>query len=620
MDNEILQDFLVEAREIIDDLSESLITLENNPEDIELLNAIFRGFHTIKGGAGFLDLTALVDTCHCCENLLDSLRNGTITLNAHIMDAILAGFDNIQRMFGELENGKPLTPTDSKIIKQIEKANTDSPLEEVSQPEIAAEEPEASLLEQALSSDSEDISEEEFEALLKELHGSDFGSSAEDTQSSTEAPAEVIESTPTEEQPEKDIEPPAPRSKPKAKATSSQNNVTKAEPTVRVDTQRLDDIMNMVGELVLIRNRLLLLGSNQQETSQESSEQLTQTVANLDLVVGDLQNAVVKTRMQPIKKVFGRFPRLVRDLAKSLDKDISLSMVGEDTELDKNLVEALADPLIHMVRNSVDHGVELPNVRLSSGKDAQGNITLRASQEGDHILLEIQDDGAGMDADKLKQLAIERGIIDEEQASRMTEEEAFDLIFAAGFSTKSEISDISGRGVGMDVVKTSITQLNGSIRITSTRGEGTLVTIKVPLTLAIQPTMMLKSKDQVFAFPLSCISEIYQLDVNKMNCVGRHLTTTVRGKTVPLIYLDKWIDQLPQNEIINKGHVVLVHVGSTEVAIVVDDVIGQEEVVIKPLGAFLKQNHGIAGATITSDGGIALIVDITELLNKYVGK
>lgn len=620
MDNEILQDFLVEAREIIDDLSESLITLENNPEDVELLNAIFRGFHTIKGGAGFLDLTALVDTCHCCENLLDSLRNGAITLNSPIMDAILAGFDNIQRMFGELEDGVELTPTDPNIIEQIEQANENKPLDDISAIETEVDEPEVSLLEQALNSDSEDISEEEFEALLKELHGSDFGASSEGVQPTPKAPTEEVTPTPASAQSSADKEPPKPKSDAKPNSAQNANSVAKAEPTVRVDTQRLDDIMNMVGELVLIRNRLLLLGSNQQETSQESSEQLTQTVANLDLVVGDLQNAVVKTRMQPIKKVFGRFPRLVRDLAKNLKKDVSLSMVGEDTELDKNLVEALADPLIHMVRNSVDHGVELPHVRVESGKDAQGTIILKASQEGDHILLEIQDDGAGMDADKLKQLAIDRGIIDDEQASRMTEEEAFDLIFAAGFSTKSEISDISGRGVGMDVVKTSITQLNGSIRITSTRGEGTLVTIKVPLTLAIQPTMMLKSKEQVFAFPLSCISEIYQLDVNKMNCVGRHLTTTVRGKTVPLIYLDKWIDQLPQNEIVNKGHVVLVHVGSTEVAIVVDDVIGQEEVVIKPLGAFLKQNHGIAGATITSDGGIALIVDITELLNKYVGK
>ncbi len=613
MDNEILQDFLIEAREIIDDLSESLITLENNPEDKELLNAIFRGFHTIKGGAGFLDLTALVDTCHCSENLLDSLRNGDIVLSSIIMDAILAGFDNIQRMFGELENGQEIIPTEPEIIEQIKAAN-DGTLPETGESLVAPEDnspQEGSLLEQALNSDSEDISEAEFEALLKELHGSDFGSG---DPSSVEQPAPAVQ----KEAPKQSPKPAA--NNPTKSSDKQPSGMTKAEPTVRVDTQRLDDIMNMVGELVLIRNRLILLGSTKQESTQESTEQLAQTVANLDLVVGDLQNAVVKTRMQPIKKVFGRFPRLVRDLAKSLSKDVNLHMVGEDTELDKNLVEALADPLIHMVRNSVDHGVELPSVRASNGKPEQGSITLRASQEGDHILLEIEDDGAGMDANKLKELAIERGVIDEEQASRMSDEEAFDLIFAAGFSTKSEISDISGRGVGMDVVKTSITQLNGSIRIKSSRGEGTLVTIKVPLTLAIQPTMMLKSKEQVFAFPLSCISEIYQLDVTKMNCVGRHLTTTVRGKTVPLIYLDKWIDQLPQNEIVDKGHVVLVHVGSTEVAIVVDDVIGQEEVVIKPLGAFLKNNNGIAGATITSDGGIALIVDITELLNKYSGK
>lgn len=609
MDNDILQDFLIEAREIIDDLSEKLITLENDPTDNELLNAIFRGFHTIKGGAGFLELTALVDTCHCCENLFDDLRNGKLSLNESIMDTILNGYDNIQRMFNQLESGEPVTPTEQSILDRIENArNSDGSPEEIEPPKKTA-------LEMAESSDSDEITEAEFDALLAELHGGkpSFISEPEGENEAAKAEKKPAKTSgPIQQTKAKQ----APKSS-DAKASASKPN---AETTVRVDTRRLDNIMNMVGELVLVRNRLLSLGNSKDNSD---SEELSQMLANLDLVTGDLQNSVVKTRMQPIKKVFGRFPRLVRDLAKNLNKDIVLDMIGEDTELDKNLVEALADPLIHMVRNSVDHGVEMPSERAAQGKPSQGRITLKASQEGDHILLAIQDDGAGMDAGKLKELAIERGVIDQEQADRMSDEDAFNIIFMPGFSTKTEISDISGRGVGMDVVKTSIAQLNGSIKIESSKGNGTLVIIKVPLTLAIQPTMMISSKDQVFALPLSRISEIYKLDVSRMNCVGSHLTTTVRGKTVPLIYLDRWFDNLPQDEIEDKGTVVLVHVGTTEFAIVVDSVIGQEEVVIKPLGAFLKKNNanGMAGATITSDGGIALIIDITSLLNQYgVGK
>ncbi|WP_210499038.1 chemotaxis protein CheA [Vibrio crassostreae] len=611
LDNDILQDFLIETREIIEELQEQLIALESTPNDSDLLNAIFRGFHTIKGGAGFLDLSALVETCHICENAFDNLRNGKIEVTSGLMDSILKGFDNIARMFGELEKREDVMPCDPTILSEIEAASLGEsapPAAPVAEPKAetatVAETKPQSALEAAQNNGSDEITEEEFEALLKELHGDNIGGDKVDSAPAPIAPAPKAEAA----------------TKPKASAPAK-TKANATESTVRVDTKRLDEIMNMVGELVLVRNRLLSLGGDKDNVE---SEQLEQMLGNLDLVTGDLQNAVVKTRMQPIKKVFGRFPRLIRDLAKSLGKDIRLDMIGEDTELDKNLVEALADPLIHMVRNSVDHGVEMPEERIASGKDAQGTVTLKASQEGDHILLAIQDDGAGMDPEKLKELAIERGVIDSEQAERMTDGEAFNIIFMPGFSTKTEISDISGRGVGMDVVKTSITQLNGSITIESMKGEGTLVVIKVPLTLAIQPTMMIGSKGQTFALPLSCISEIYKLDVSKTNCIGGQLTTTVRGKTVPLIYLDKWIDNLPQNEISDAdsdGTVVLVHVGTSEFAIVVDSVIGQEEVVIKPLGAFLKNNNGVAGATITSDGGIALIVDITSLLNKYgVGK
>ena len=384
-----------------------------------------------------------------------------------------------------------------------------------------------------------------------------------------------------------------------------------AETTVRVDTKRLDQIMNMVGELVLVRNRLLSLGIN------NADESMTKAIANLDVVTGDLQGAVMKTRMQPIKKVFGRFPRVVRDLARTLKKEITLKLEGEETDLDKNLVEALADPLVHLVRNSVDHGIEMPDDREAAGKPRMGTVKLSASQEGDHILLTIDDDGKGMDPEKLKEIAISRGVLDADSAARMSDVEAFNLIFAPGFSTKVEISDISGRGVGMDVVKTKINQLNGSVSINSELGKGTVLEIKVPLTLAILPTLMIVVGEQTFALPLGSVNEIINMDISKTNTVDGQLTMIVRSKAIPLFYLGDWLNKMPSNSDRALGHVVVVQIGTQQVGFVVDSLIGQEEVVIKPLDALLQGTAGMAGATITSDGGIALILDIPSLLKRY---
>ena len=371
--------------------------------------------------------------------------------------------------------------------------------------------------------------------------------------------------------------------------------------------------MNMVGELVLVRNRLVSL-----ETTTEN-EEMSRAIANLAIVTGDLQGSVMKTRMQPIKKVFGKFPRVVRDLARQLGKDIRLELVGEDTDLDKNLVEALADPLVHLVRNSVDHGIEMPDIRMQSGKEKQGHVLLSASQEGDHILLVIEDDGAGMDANKLKDIAMNKGILDQEGADRMSDTEAYSLIFAPGFSTKVEISDISGRGVGMDVVKTSITKLNGTISIDSSMGKGTRLEIKVPLTLAILPTLMVVVEEQTFALPLTNVNEIFHLDLAKTNVVNGQLTIVIRDKAIPLFYLRDWL--APKSTANERGqgvgHVVIVQLGVQQVAFVVDALLGQEEVVIKALDKLLSGTPGMAGATITSDGGIALILDLPSLLKHY---
>lgn len=719
VDEEILQDFLIEAGEILELLQEQLVTLENNPDDTDLLNAIFRGFHTVKGGAGFLSLTPMVDVCHEAENTFDLLRTGKRQVSANLMDVILQAVDAINSMFAETQAGQPQSPADSNLLAQLKTLSAGQLLpselvdtqasaatvesvtvvEEPTVEEVVVEaaapqagdmtaggsiddinDAEFEALLDALhgsgngpgvdapagnvdaAQSSDDITDDEFESLLDELHGSgqfkapdvpaaeeathvvdsdeitddEFERLLDELHGSGTAPAAVEKpapavTTPAAQAPvvqaittsqQKAVTAPVAKTEVKAEAKpvvkaapkAAGSNMPQAETTVRVDTSRLDQIMNMVGELVLVRNRLLSLGISRDD------EEMSKALANLDLVTADLQGAVMKTRMQPIKKVFGRFPRVVRDLARSLNKEIDLVMVGEDTDLDKNLVEALADPLVHLVRNSVDHGIEMPDDREANGKARSGTITLSASQEGDHILLKIEDDGAGMDPERLKNIAIDRGVLDEDAAARMTDEEAYNLIFAPGFSTKVEISDISGRGVGMDVVKTRITQLNGTIFIDSLKGKGTRLEIKVPLTLAIMPTLMVEVAEQVFALPLSSVNEIFHLDLTKTNVVDGQLTVIVRDKAVPLFYLESWLTRTQTGAIHGDrqhGHVVIVQLGTMQIGFVVDSLIGQEEVVIKPLGTLLHGTPGMAGATITSDGGIALILDVPGLLKHY---
>jgi len=716
LDEDILQDFLVEAGEILELLSEQLVELENNPDDKDLLNAIFRGFHTVKGGAGFLALTELVDTCHGAENVFDILRNGQRSVTSGLMDTMLQALDTVNVQFQAVQDQEPLVPADQTLLDELhrlckpqsadEAAPVEAPAPVIAEPVFEA--PAEPIVESASISASsvDDISEDEFERLLDELHGkggSPTASSVPTPPPAPVAPQPVAESGDiTDDEFEKLLDelhgagksptavgsPPPPPSAPSSAPVSAMSEgddlmsdeefeklldqlhgsgngptieeldaATKpaaakpiapvpapqaapkpqpsapvavkeapakaevkapakkqqADATVRVDTSTLDTIMNMVGELVLVRNRLVSLGLN------SNDEEMAKAVSNLDVVTADLQGAVMKTRMQPIKKVFGRFPRVVRDLARSLKKDIVLEMRGEETDLDKNLVEALADPLIHLVRNSVDHGIEMPEARIAAGKSQTGKVILSASQEGDHIELAIVDDGGGMDPDKLRAIAVKRGLMDEDAASRLSNKECFNLIFAPGFSSKEQISDISGRGVGMDVVKTAINTLNGSIDIDSEMGQGTKITIKVPLTLAILPTLMVGVAGHPFALPLASVNEIFHLDLSRTNVVDGQLTIIVRDKSIPLFYLQNWL--APKAGIVElrkgHGHVVIVQLGSQRVGFVVDTLIGQEEVVIKPLDKLLQGTPGMAGATITSDGHIALILDVPDLLKQY---
>lgn len=790
-DEEILQDFLVEAGEIIELLSEQLVELENRPDDMDLLNAIFRGFHTVKGGAGFLQLDTLVDLCHAAENVFDMLRNAKLSVNAELMDVVLQALDSVVAMFAQVNareypeaadpqlmqalhniiegksgaaaaeaappapepepapeppvpepaveqaapkpggsqdeagditdeefelfldaidddggkekpEAKPAGGDDGFIDLDADEGGSGSDSDEITEDEFEAlldqlhgqggapgksqdtepdAAPAAAASEPSTSGDGELISEDEFENLLDELHGKGKGPTS--TDSAPAAPAEAAKSggdgdlitddefenlldelhgkgkgpttggdsaasppaaaepaptpAPVAKAPEpekpaaapqpapapkpaaapKPAEAPAPAAKAPAaaakKPAAQSKDAVPAETTVRVDTKRLDDIMNMVGELVLVRNRLVRLGLK------STDEAMSKAVANLDVVTGDLQTAVMKTRMQPIKKVFGRFPRVVRDLARNLKKEINLELQGEETDLDKNLVEALADPLVHLVRNSVDHGIEPPDDREQAGKPRSGKVVLSAEQEGDHIVLSITDDGGGMDASVLRRKAIEKGLMDEEAADRLSDHEAFNLIFHPGFSTKDQISDVSGRGVGMDVVKTKISQLNGTIDVQSEKGVGTKIAIKVPLTLAIMPTLMVMLGDQAFALPLVSVNEIFHLDLSKTNVVDGQEVVVVRERPLPLFHLKRWLIRGAQTED-TEAHVVIVSVGTQKMGFVVDQLIGQEEVVIKPLGKMLHGTPGMAGATITGDGRIALILDVPSMLKAYASR
>ncbi|URM27541.1 chemotaxis protein CheA [Pseudomonas frederiksbergensis] len=740
-DEEILQDFLVEAGEILEQLSEQLVELESRPDDADLLNAIFRGFHTVKGGAGFLQLNELVECCHIAENVFDILRKGERRVDSELMDVVLEALDAVNSMFSEVRERSPITAATPELLAALARlaepqtADEAAPVAEAVQAPAAESEsgditdnefeqlldslnavkaqaeapvvvppPAAdvatsdeitdaefeSLLDQLhgkgqfaadavvaapttpaapkAAGDSSDITDDEFEALLDQLHGKgNFAVDAlESAIASAPAPAAptakaagddlisdhefeslldelhgkgkftevgtgAVVSAPVAKAPAPAAKPVAKAPEPKvesakpaaaaapapARAPSApppEKPASEAETTVRVDTARLDEIMNMVGELVLVRNRLVRLGLN------SGDEAMSKAVSNLDVVTADLQTAVMKTRMQPIKKVFGRFPRLVRDLARQLKKEINLELVGEETDLDKNLVEALADPLVHLVRNSVDHGIEEPADREAMGKPRSGKVILSAEQEGDHILLSISDDGKGMDADVLRGIAVKKGLMDKDAADRLSESDCFNLIFAPGFSTKTEISDVSGRGVGMDVVKTKIAQLNGTINIYSTKGKGSKIVIKVPLTLAIMPTLMVMLGNQAFAFPLVNVNEIFHLDLSRTNVVDGQEVVIVRDKALPLFYLKRWLVSSAAHEEQREGHVVILSVGTQRIGFVVDQLVGQEEVVIKPLGKMLQGTPGMSGATITGDGRIALILDVPSMLKRYAAR
>jgi len=610
---DLLQDFLQEANDLLSDVDNKLVDLEKMPDDRALLNDIFRGFHTVKGGAGFLNATELVTLCHLTENLFDRLRVGEIELTAELMDIIMDATKGVREMFGELGQMVQPQPADPAVIAALKGvlSGNAAPVAPSAAAPAAVPEPPAA----AKSAPGEP----DWNLLHAAVTGSESAAPAPQSEVITKAETAIAEAV---------IEPAAvvPQS---AAATSpfgrrgtdrpggSPAPARRAEErgrenTIRVDTSRLDQVLNLSGEIGLTKNRLTSLRADilAGKSDAETLHALDQAVSQLDLLVSDLQNSVMKTRMQPIGRLFQKYPRIARDLARQLGKDVELVLAGEETEVDKTMIEDLADPLIHLIRNAVDHGVEMPEERQAAGKPIKSLVRLEARQEGDHIVLIIADDGKGMSAERIRAKATEKGLISEEEANTLDERQSLNLIFLPGFSTKTQVSDVSGRGVGMDVVKTNIQKLNGAIEIRSEPGKGSVFIISLPLTLAILPVLLVLLGDQPFALPLSMVREILPIEQSRIQEVGGKETLVVRGEVLPVIPLARLLGWPPERY---PEYGVFMQTAERSFILAVDSFAGRDDAVIKSLEDFRPK--GVAGVTTLSNGQIVLILDMKELLS-----
>ncbi len=612
---ELLSDFLMEAGEMLSDVDSKLMGLEKNPADNHLLNDIFRGFHTIKGGAGFLNATELVALCHITENLFDKLRNRELVLNPELMDVIFSATAEVRRMFAALQQNTQPDAAPSEITAALKTAltgqQTPTPSSvkntQTAKVEIAPTPPnKASVVSGAESVD------------WNKLHSALIGTDVVALAAVPRDPEKIAAAISEEESTKKAFG---------RRATDVPGSTVgrrdgdlpakeAKESTIRVDTDRLDQVLNLSGEIGLTKNRLTHLRSDIMQGRDDANtlHDLDQAVSQMDTLVVNLQNAVMKTRMQPIGRLFKKYPRLARDLARSLGKDVELVLVGEETEMDKTMIEDLNDPLVHLVRNAVDHGVETIEGRKAAGKQEKSIVELSARQEGDHILITIADDGKGMRPETIRSKAVEKGLITNEIANTLDEKQCLELIFLPGFSTKEEVSSVSGRGVGMDVVKTNIQKLNGIVNIESEIGKGTVITIQLPLTLAILPVLILRLSEQSFAVPLSMVREILSITQDQLQKVSGRATMVVRGEVLPVLPLAQLIGWEGSG---TPEVGVLMQLGNNSFILSADSFAGHDDVVIKSLDTFRPK--GVAGVTMSSEGDIVLILDIKELLNDVQG-
>lgn len=622
--DDLLQDFLTEASELLSDVDNKLVELEKRPNDKALLNTIFRGFHTIKGGAGFLNVDPMVSLCHRTENLFDKLRNGELSITPELMDAILSATGIVRDMFGALAQGRMPSPANPAMLAALDdvlQGKAPSPGNtEIAVPAVPASQQDQKPGTQVLQHPPERDAEPDWQLLYDSLLNRNnevapttieiAAAEAQPANSSLENP----DSRPFVAEPMQVLRP-APAVPVNHVATKSQQSagqpLAAQETTIRIDTVRLDQVLNLSGEIGLTKNRLTTLRTDIMagKTDAATIKALDEAIGQLDLLVSDLQNAVMKTRMQPIGRLFQKYPRLARDLARQLGKDVELVLIGEETELDKTMLEDLNDPLVHLVRNAVDHGIETVEERIAAGKPPKAVVELSATQVGDHILIEITDDGKGMRPDVIRRKALEKGLIDAETANSLDDKQSLQLIFMAGFSTKDQVSNISGRGVGMDVVRTNIQRLNGRIDIHSIAGEGSRFSIQLPLTLAILPVLVVKVKDQPFAVPLAMVREIIPIRQEQIQEVSGRATIVVRDEILSVRSLSALIGW-EEDHIPSFG--VLMQSAEHSFILAVDSFIGRDDVVIKPLQNIRPK--GIAGATLSGDGSIVLVLDMEDLL------
>ena len=616
---EIMEDFLVEAFELIEQIDHDLVELESNPEDLELLNRIFRVAHTVKGSSSFLNFDVLTKLTHHMEDVLNKARRDELKITPDIMDVVLESVDMMKGLLhGIRDNGND---TDVGIniedicqrLTAISEGGAPAPPEPEPAQAVQAEPEPEPVSDENLSNLSDSEVEAEIERLLKVRKAEDQARRAqkaagsEATVAKPAAPAPV----PTAAKPAV-----APKKTEEKKVPAASGGGNADEQTIRVEVKRLDHLMNLIGELVLGKNRLLKIYDDVEERyeGEKFLEELNQVVSSLSLVTTDIQLAVMKTRMLPIAKVFNKFPRMIRDLSRELNKQIDLEITGEETELDKSIVEQIGDPLVHMIRNSCDHGVEDGPTRLAAGKPEKGTIQLKAYNEGNHIVIEITDDGKGLDADMLKAKSIEKGIITEREADTMSDKEAFGLIFKPGFSTAAKVTNVSGRGVGMDVVKTNIEKLNGIIDIESEIGKGTTMKLKIPLTLAIMQSLLVGAQEEFFAIPLASVLETVRVPIDDIYTIDGKNVLRLRDEVLSLVKLSDifGVKQVFENS--DQTYVVVIGVAESKLGIIVDNLVGQEEVVIKSMGDYLQNISGIAGATIRGDGRVTLIVDVGAMM------
>ncbi|MGN8396875.1 chemotaxis histidine kinase/response regulator CheAY2 [Helicobacter pylori] len=655
---EIMEDFLIEAFEMNEQLDQDLVELEHNPEDLDLLNRIFRVAHTIKGSSSFLNLNILTHLTHNMEDVLNRARKGEIKITPDIMDVVLRSIDLMKTLLvtirdtgsdtnngkeneieevvkklqaitsQNLEGAKETSGTKEAPEKEVKKENKEKAKEEVkanktpTTENLTSDNPLADEPDLDYSNMSAEEVEAEIERLLNKRQEADKERRAQKKQEDQAKPKQEVapaKETPKTETPKTET-PKAPKAetKAKAKADTEENKAPSigVEQTVRVDVRRLDHLMNLIGELVLGKNRLIRIYSDVEERydGEKFLEELNQVVSSISAVTTDLQLAVMKTRMQPVGKVFNKFPRMVRDLSRELGKSIELIIEGEETELDKSIVEEIGDPLIHIIRNSCDHGIEPLEERRRLNKPETGKVQLSAYNEGNHIVIKISDDGKGLDPVMLKEKAIEKGVISERDAESMSDREAFNLIFKPGFSTAKVVSNVSGRGVGMDVVKTNIEKLNGIIEIDSEVGVGTTQKLKIPLTLAIIQALLVGVQEEYYAIPLSSVLETVRISQDEIYTVDGKSVLRLRDEVLSLVRLSDIfkVDAILESN--SDVYVVIIGLADQKIGVIVDYLIGQEEVVIKSLGYYLKNTRGIAGATVRGDGKITLIVDVGAMM------